>query len=69
MVGLRVIVTPSSTEGFIMKEAIGYLRVSTQAQGRSGLGLAAQRHEIKAPASRGGSARRQASGLTVNVNR
>jgi DNA invertase Pin-like site-specific DNA recombinase len=31
-----------------MKDAIGYLRVSTREQGRSGLGLAAQRHEIDA---------------------
>jgi DNA invertase Pin-like site-specific DNA recombinase len=31
-----------------MSEAIGYLRVSTREQGRSGLGLAAQRWEIEA---------------------
>ena len=31
-----------------MSEAIGYLRVSTREQGRSGLGLAAQRFEIDA---------------------
>ena len=31
-----------------MKDAIGYLRVSTQEQGRSGLGLALQRSEIEA---------------------
>jgi len=31
-----------------MKDAIGYLRVSTSEQGRSGLGLAAQRREIDA---------------------
>ena len=31
-----------------MKDAIGYLRVSTKEQGRSGLGLAAQRHDIEA---------------------
>ena len=35
-----------------MKSAIGYLRVSTQEQGRSGLGLAAQRNEIEAFALR-----------------
>jgi DNA invertase Pin-like site-specific DNA recombinase len=31
-----------------MRNAIGYLRVSTREQGRSGLGLAAQRHDIEA---------------------
>jgi DNA invertase Pin-like site-specific DNA recombinase len=31
-----------------MKDAIGYLRVSTQEQDRSGLGLAVQRSEIEA---------------------
>jgi len=30
-----------------MKEAIGYLRVSTSEQGRSGVGLAAQRRDIE----------------------
>lgn len=30
-----------------MKDAIGYLRVSTREQGRSGLGLAAQRYGIE----------------------
>ena len=37
-----------------MKDAIGYLRVSTKEQGRSGLGLAAQRHDIEAFGSREG---------------
>ena len=37
-----------------MQAAIGYLKVSTREQGRSGLGLAAQRHEIEAFASREG---------------
>jgi DNA invertase Pin-like site-specific DNA recombinase len=37
-----------------MKDAIGYLRVSTREQGRSGLGLAAQRHGIEAFAAREG---------------
>src|SRR5882762_6425294 len=41
-------------EGLAMQAAIGYLRVSTQEQGRSGLGLAAQRHEIEAFALREG---------------
>lgn len=37
-----------------MQTAIGYLRVSTKEQGRSGLGLAAQRHDIEVFASRQG---------------
>lgn len=37
-----------------MNHAIGYLRVSTKEQGRSGLGLAAQRHDIEAFGSREG---------------
>ena len=37
-----------------MPAAIGYLRVSTREQGRSGLGLAAQRNEIEAFAGREG---------------
>src|SRR6202048_1034726 len=37
-----------------MKDAIGYLRVSTREQGRSGLGLAAQRYDIEAFGSREG---------------
>src|SRR5882762_2413450 len=41
-------------EGLAMSEAIGYLRVSTREQGRSGLGLAAQRYEIEAFALREG---------------
>jgi DNA invertase Pin-like site-specific DNA recombinase len=35
-----------------MSEAIGYLRVSTRELGRSGLWLAAQRHEIEAIGAR-----------------
>ena len=42
------------TEGFAMQAAIGYLRVSTREQGRSGLGLAAQRHDIEAFGAREG---------------
>jgi DNA invertase Pin-like site-specific DNA recombinase len=37
-----------------MKDAIGYLRVSTSEQGRSGLGLAAQRYDIEAFSAREG---------------
>ncbi len=37
-----------------MKAAIGYLRVSTQEQGRSGLSLAAQRFDIEAFGAREG---------------
>jgi hypothetical protein len=37
-----------------MQAAIGYLRVSTREQGRSGLGLAAQRFDIEAFGSREG---------------
>ena len=37
-----------------MQAAIGYLRVSTREQGRSGLGLAAQREEIKVFGAREG---------------
>ncbi|MGO9932789.1 MAG: recombinase family protein [Steroidobacteraceae bacterium] len=37
-----------------MKDPIGYLRVSTKEQGRSGLGLATQRHDIEAFGSREG---------------
>lgn len=37
-----------------MQAAIGYLRVSTREQGRSGLGLTAQRHEIEVFGAREG---------------
>jgi len=37
-----------------MQAAIGYLRVSSKEQGRSGLGLAAQRHDIEAFGAREG---------------
>src|SRR5260370_31680208 len=37
-----------------MKDSIGYLRVSTREQGRSGLGLAAQRCDIEAFGARDG---------------
>src|SRR5260370_23723117 len=42
------IVMPPTPEGLTMKQAIGYLRVSTKEHGRSGLGLAAQRFDINA---------------------
>jgi len=38
----------------MLQAAIGYLRVSTQEQGRSGLGLASQRFEIEQFAKRKG---------------
>jgi DNA invertase Pin-like site-specific DNA recombinase len=41
-------------EGITMNDAIGYLRVSTSEQGRSGLGLAAQRLDIEAFGAREG---------------
>src|SRR5215469_237955 len=41
-------------EGLTMQAAIGYLRVSKREQGRSGLGLAAQRNEIEAFGAREG---------------
>jgi DNA invertase Pin-like site-specific DNA recombinase len=41
-----------------MKDAIGYLRVSTSEQGRGGLGLAAQRFDIEAFGAREGFALR-----------
>jgi DNA invertase Pin-like site-specific DNA recombinase len=47
-------IVTSSTGGLTMQATIGYLRVSTQEQGRSGLGLAAQRLEIEAFALREG---------------
>jgi DNA invertase Pin-like site-specific DNA recombinase len=37
-----------------MQAAVGYLRVSTKEQGRSGLGLAAQRSEIEGFGARQG---------------
>jgi DNA invertase Pin-like site-specific DNA recombinase len=37
-----------------MQPAVGYLRVSTREQGRSGVGLAAQRHDIEAFGAREG---------------
>ena len=41
-------------EGLTTQAAIGYLRVSTREKDRSGLGLAAQRHEIEAFSKREG---------------
>jgi DNA invertase Pin-like site-specific DNA recombinase len=46
--------TKTTPERTMMKNAIGYLRVSTREQGRSGLGLAAQRHDVEAFGSREG---------------
>jgi hypothetical protein len=43
---------PPSLGGLTMQAAIEHLRVSTREQGRSGLGLAAQRHEIEVRAKR-----------------
>src|SRR6185437_3610607 len=41
-------------EGLTMQKAVGYLRVSTREQGRKGVGLAAQRHEVERIASQEG---------------
>ena len=41
-------------DGLTMQAAIGYLRVSTQEQGRSGLGLATKRYDIEAFEAREG---------------
>ena len=48
-----------------MPAAIGYLRVSTREQGRSGLGLAAQRFEIERFGAREGFSIRSWHQLTL----
>jgi len=42
------------TDDLTMKDAVGYLGVSTKEQGRSALGLAAQRYDIEAFGAREG---------------
>jgi DNA invertase Pin-like site-specific DNA recombinase len=51
-VGNRIAASPMG--GLSMQAAVGYLRVSTQEQGRSGLSLAAQRFDIEAFGAREG---------------
>ena len=46
--GTELVENVTGGEGLTMQAAIGYLRISTRKQGRSGLGLAAQRCEIEA---------------------
>ena len=53
-VSLNATIHAINRRAFAMQAAIGYLRVSTQEQGRSGLGLAAQGHDIETFGAREG---------------